>query len=43
MLKKLFSLFKTKTATRRRKTNKHKKYKHKTNKRTKRAYKMRGG
>ena len=41
MLKKLFSLFKTKSSTRRRKTNKHKKYK--TNKRTKRAYKMRGG
>ena len=42
MLKKLFSLFKTKTVTRR-KTNKYNKYKYKTNKRTKRTYKMRGG
>ena len=42
MLKKLFSLFKTKTVTRR-KTNKYKKYKRRNNKFTRRAYKMRGG
>lgn len=43
MFKKLFSLFKTKPATRRRKTNKYKKYKRRNNKFTRRAYKMRGG
>jgi hypothetical protein len=48
MFKNLFSLFKTKTMTRRktnkRKTNKRKTNKRKTNKRkTRRVFKMRGG